>query len=74
MTDRNARIQYLRQRRDELQQRLDAIKADYRRGLSADSDEQAIELENADVLAEISRVAANELAQVEQELRQLGAA
>ncbi|MFN4289561.1 MAG: hypothetical protein ACK4E7_01625 [Permianibacter sp.] len=74
MTDRNARIQYLRQRRDELQQRLDAIKADYRRGLSADSDEQAIELENAEVLAEISRVAANELAQVEQELRQLGAA
>ncbi|MFZ5842457.1 MAG: hypothetical protein ACOY3E_06085 [Pseudomonadota bacterium] len=74
MTDRNARIQYLRQRRDELQQRLDAIKADYRRGLSADSDEQAIELENAEVLAEISRVAANELAKVEQELRQLGAA
>ena len=74
MTDRNARIQYLRQRRDELQRRLDAIKADYRRGLSADSDEQAIELENAEVLAEISRVAANELAQVEQELRQLGAA
>lgn len=73
MTDRNARIQYLRQRRDELQQRLDAIKADYRRGLSADSDEQAIELENAEVLAEISRVAANELAKVEQELRQLGA-
>ena len=74
MTDRNARIQQLRQRRDELQKRLDAIKADYRRGLSADSDEQAIELENADVLAEIGRVAANELAQVEQELRQLGVA
>lgn len=74
MTDRNARIQQLRQRRDELQQRLDAIKADYRRGLPADSDEQAIELENAEVLAEISRVAANELAQVEQELRQLGVA
>ena len=74
MTDRNARIQYLRQRRGELQQRLDAIKADYRRGLSADSDEQAIELENAEVLAEISRVAATELDQVEQELRQLGVA
>ena len=74
MTDRNARIQYLRQRRDELQQRLDAIKADYRKGLSADSDERAIELENAEVLAEISRVAATELDQVEQELRQLGVA
>lgn len=74
MTDRNARIQYLRQRRDELQQRLDAIKADYQRGLSADSDEQAIELENAEVLAEISRVAATELDRVEQELRQLGVA
>lgn len=59
-------------RRDELQQRLDAIRADYRRGLPADFAEQAAELENAEVLAAISRAAAEELDGVHAELRRRG--
>ncbi len=54
----------LEQRRDELQQRLNKIQADYRNGLSKDSEEQAVELENAEVLAEISRVSQEELQKV----------
>ncbi len=72
MTDQSERIAYLKKRRDELQQRLSAIKDEYGKGLSADFGEQAVELENAEVLAEISRVAATELEHVEQQLRQLG--
>jgi hypothetical protein len=59
-------------RRDELRQRLEAIRRDYGRGLPADSGEQALELENAEVLAEIARVTAEELAKVEESLRKSG--
>ncbi len=52
-------------KRDELHNRLDAIKTDYGRGLNADSEERAQELENADVLAEISRVTIEELESIE---------
>lgn len=52
------------QKRDELQQRLDAIKRDYGNGLDADFEEQAQQLENAEVLAEISRVTLEELQKV----------
>ena len=61
----------LEQRRQELIERLQAIEKDYRRGLSADSEERALELENADTLAEIARVTQAELDQVENTLRQL---
>ncbi|MEZ5504918.1 MAG: hypothetical protein R3F47_20110 [Gammaproteobacteria bacterium] len=54
----------LTQKREELLQRLDAIKRDYGNGLSADSEEQAQQLENAEVLAEISRVTNEELQKV----------
>jgi RNA polymerase-binding transcription factor DksA len=54
----------LTQKREELMQRLDAIKRDYGNGLSADSEEQAQQLENAEVLAEISRVTNEELQKV----------
>lgn len=59
-----AKKQELTQKRDELQQRLNAIKQDYGNGLSADSEEQALQLENAEVLAEISRVTNEELQKV----------
>lgn len=52
-------------RRDELLARLNAIKADIGSGLDADWEEQAVQLENADVLNEISRVTAEELNRVE---------
>lgn len=72
MIDRDARIQYLLKRRLELQERVAAIKADYGKGLPADFGEQALELENAEVQAEISRIAVQELEHIERELRQLG--
>ncbi|MEM9530518.1 MAG: hypothetical protein AAGA23_06345 [Pseudomonadota bacterium] len=58
-------------RRDELQRRCDAIRKDYRSGLSADSGERAVELENAETLAEILRVTELTLAEVEAELKAL---
>jgi hypothetical protein len=61
----------LLQRKAELQNRLQAIRADLRRGLAADSKEQAIQLENMEVLQEINRLAEVELAQVEKELAAL---
>lgn len=59
-----AKKKELIQKREELLQRLDAIKRDYGNGLSADSEEQAQQLENAEVLAEISRVTSEELEKV----------
>jgi chromosome segregation ATPase len=65
-------IAQLRRRRDELRTRLASIEADYRAGLSADSEEQAIQLENAEVLAGIAKATADELARVEARLAELG--
>ncbi|MEM7704133.1 MAG: hypothetical protein AAF358_01190 [Pseudomonadota bacterium] len=63
----------LEQRRDELSQRCDAIRQDYRRGLSADSGERALELENRETLDEILRVTEINLAEVEKQLREFDA-
>lgn len=57
--------QQLLDKRDELRARLQAIQDDYRKGLSADSEEQAAELENRDVLEEIARATAEELQRIE---------
>jgi uncharacterized protein YPO0396 len=65
-------IAELSKRRDELRGRLVSIEKDYRAGLSADSDEQAIQLENADVLAGIAKATADELARIEARLEELG--
>jgi hypothetical protein len=58
----------LQARRDELRQRLLSIEADYRQGLAADSEEQAQQLENAEVLDGIASAAAEELAEIEARL------
>ncbi len=55
-------------RKKELMQRLEAIRSDLRRGLAADSEEQAVQLENLQVLQEIHRLADAELRAIEQEL------
>ena len=55
----------------ELNQRLQAIQQDYARGLDADSEERAQELQNADVLAEIKRVTQEDLAKIAAELTQV---
>lgn len=59
-----AKKQELVHKRDELKQRLDAIQQDYANGLPADFEEQAQQLENAEVLEEISRVTSEELLKV----------
>ena len=61
----------LTEKREQLLQRLDAIKKDIRGGLSTDFEEQAVQLENADVLAEISRVTNEELQKVTHALERI---
>ena len=58
-------------RRDELRQRLAAIEKDYRRGLDKDSEEQAVQLENAEVLDGIASALSQELEEVERQLQSL---
>lgn len=55
----------------ELQKRLEAINNEYRQGLDADAEEQAIQLENAEVLDGIAKAAAEELARIEKQLAEL---
>ncbi|TQV78173.1 hypothetical protein FKG94_13970 [Exilibacterium tricleocarpae] len=70
-TELSTRKTQLVGRRDELLERLNAIKKDYGRGLEADLEEQALQLENSEVLTEISRVTAEELSKVEQAIERL---
>lgn len=65
LADKNALIA----ERNRLREKLDAIEADYKRGLDPDSGERAVQLENAETLAEIQRVTAEELDRVEESLR-----
>ena len=58
-------------RREELVKRLNSIRADLGRGLEADAEEQAIQLENLEVLQEIARLAETELAAIDAELAEL---
>lgn len=60
--------QKLLQRRDELIERLTAIRRDLGAGLDRDLEEQAQQLENQETLMEIARVAEAELAEVERRL------
>ena len=55
-------------KKKELEERLERIKRDIGQKLSADSEEQATELENRDVILEIARVTEEELASVNAEL------
>ncbi len=64
-------ITELRKQRDSLRNRLEAIEQDYKKGLSADSEERAIQLENADVLEGIAKATAEELHRIEDRLSEL---
>ena len=55
------KLEKLLAKKQELEQRLEKIKEDMRKGLSADLEEQATELENSDVMVEIARVTEEEL-------------
>lgn len=61
----------LQKRSEELRQRLAKIEQDYRQGLAADSEEQSIQLENAEVLDGIARATAEELERIEARLAEL---
>ncbi len=61
----------LMKKRDLLRARLEEIEKDYRQGLSADQEERAIQLENAEVLDGIARTTAEELEQIEKRLAEL---
>lgn len=63
--------QKLLKQRDELRKRLEAIKKDYARGLDPDFEEQAVQLENAEVLTGIEKATFEELKRVEKELAKL---
>jgi hypothetical protein len=71
MSDLFVKKANLEARYAELNQRLQAIQQDYARGLDADSEERAQELQNADVLAEIKRVTQEDLATIAIELNQV---
>jgi len=60
------------EKRDELRARLEAIRADVRKGLEPDLEERAIQLQNDEVLEGIAAATAAELEQVEARLAELG--
>lgn len=72
MSDTKNERQQLIAKRDELRARLESIEKDYRKGLDADSEEQALQLENAEVLKGIAKSTAEELQRVEEQLARLG--
>lgn len=61
----------LQQQREELLQRIDDIKRDYTSGLDQDMEEQAQQLENAEVLEALLKQAYDELAMIDSKLAQL---
>jgi RNA polymerase-binding transcription factor DksA len=64
--------QELIERRDELRERLAAIRRDLGGGLERDLEEQAQQLENQETLMEIARVAEAELEDIERRLAEIG--
>jgi RNA polymerase-binding transcription factor DksA len=73
MPDPNEARQVLVDRRRELRERVEAVRKDFAGGLDPDLDEQAIQLENAEVLNELLREALSELEEIEQKLRRMDA-
>ncbi|MEX2525017.1 MAG: hypothetical protein WD750_08670 [Gammaproteobacteria bacterium] len=65
-------VQTLIEKRDELLDRLERIRADLESGLETDMEDQAIQLENRDTLMEIARVTEEELERVLKDLEAAG--
>lgn len=59
------------EKRDELRSRIESIEKDYRQGLDSDLEEQAVQLENAEVQEAIAKSTAEELQRIETELAKL---
>ena len=69
--DTSDQIQALKNRRDELQGKLEDIHSRLKEGLPNEPEEQAPALSNLETLEEISRTTRVELERVEKELAQL---
>ena len=63
--------QELMTKKAELEERLKKIKDDFKSGLDADWEEQAVQLENRDVLLEIARVSEEELQKINATLQKM---
>ena len=61
----------LMEKRNELRTRLESIEKDYRQGLDANSEEQAVQLENAEVQEAIAKSTSDELQRIEEKLAKL---
>jgi len=59
------------EKRNELRMRLESIEKDYRQGLDSDLEEQAVQLENAEVQEAIAKAASEELQRSEEQLSKL---
>ncbi|MDH5370758.1 MAG: hypothetical protein OEW99_12080 [Gammaproteobacteria bacterium] len=59
------------EKRNELRARLESIEKDYRQGLDSDLEEQAVQLENAEVQEGIAKSTAEELQRIEEKLANL---
>ena len=64
-------ITRLTKQRDELTARIEAINADFRQRLDADSEERAVQLENREVLEAIAKAATEDLQRIEKRLAEL---
>ncbi len=67
----NEDLETLKKQQAILIERLDAIKRDYRQGLDADSEERAVQLENAEVLEGIAAATQQELDRITAEIEKL---
>jgi RNA polymerase-binding transcription factor DksA len=71
MTNTENEKTQLTKKRDELRARLDSIEKDYRQGLDSNPEEQAVELENAEVQEAIAKSTSEELQRIEERLAEL---
>ncbi len=72
MTSRESKIEAaLRLKREELQDRLNRIKSDMRGGLHKDTEEQAVELENVQVLDALGNETQAELSKISKAIDRL---
>ena len=68
MTENSDNVSLLMQQRVRLAERLKAIKNDLKAGLDRDSEEQASQLENYEVLLEIERVTSERLSELDRQI------
>jgi RNA polymerase-binding transcription factor DksA len=71
MSSQSNKIDELKNRKTELENRMNAIREDIKSGLDPDSEEQAVQLENYEVLLELIKNAESELGEVNEELLRL---